>query len=94
MLNAIVDVAHTLTTKALADEDLTLARAAAEIAVLAAPYEESARLNLAKVTAAEGHTREAEAMLKTQVFNRTEDDQPPVELSHRTQEVLANWRAG
>lgn len=90
----VVDVAHTLTTRALADGDLDLARQAAEIAILAGPHEEIARLNLAAVTKVEGRQDEARRMLHDEVVNRAEDDgMAPVELSERTQEVLAQWRA-
>src|SRR5690606_1301490 len=51
---AVVDVAHIVTTRALADGDLTTARRAAETAAMAAPYEEIPRLDLAAVAAAEG----------------------------------------
>ena len=57
LLCAVVDVAHLVTTHALHQGDLPVARAAAELAALAAPYEEIPRLDLAAVAAAQGRTR-------------------------------------
>jgi len=54
MVCAIVDVAHLVITHRLKERNLPVARAAAEIAALAAPYEEIPRLDLAAVAAAEG----------------------------------------
>jgi nucleoid-associated protein YgaU len=84
----IVDVAHLVTTHALATGDLTAARAAAELAELAAPYEEIPKLDLVAVRAAEGHLEDADAYLREQVCNRSEDGGPPEDLSARTQEIL------
>ena len=92
---AVVDVAHTVTTHALATGDLAVARAAAETAALAAPHEEIPRLDLAAVAAAEGRPSEAQRIVRDQVCNRSDDDGAPPELSERTQEVLSqrkDWR--
>jgi hypothetical protein len=95
---ATVDVAHVVTTHALATGDLTAARAAAQLAQLAAPYEEIPRLDLVAVRAAEGHLEDSEAYLRGQVFSRSDDGGPPEDLSQRTQAILRNrqWlsRAG
>lgn len=86
---AVVDVAHLVATHDLHTGDLTGARAAAEIAFLAAPHEEIPTLDLATVTAREGHTHEAIRLLQTDICNRTDDpDQPPGELPERTQQIL------
>ena len=85
---AIVDVAHVVTTRALATGDLTAARAAAELAELAAPYEEIPRLDLVAVRAAEGHPEDSDAYLRDEVCNRSDDGGPPEDLSARTQEIL------
>jgi nucleoid-associated protein YgaU len=85
---AIVDVAHVVTTHALATADITSARAAAQLAQLAAPYEEIPRLDLVAVRAAEGHLEESEAYLREQVCNRSDDGGPPEDLSQRTQSIL------
>jgi hypothetical protein len=63
---AIADVAHVVTTHNLAAGNLKGAPAAAEIAQLAALYEEIPRLDLVAVREAEGHLEEAEAYLREQ----------------------------
>ena len=88
MLCAVVDVAHMVTTDALKDGDLGQARAAAELAALAAPYEEIPRLDLAAVAAAEGHAREAERILREEVCDRSDDGEAPMELSVRTESII------
>ncbi|WP_295695406.1 LysM peptidoglycan-binding domain-containing protein [Lapillicoccus sp.] len=88
MAVAIVDVAHLVTTHALAAGDLTTARLAAETATLAAPHEEIPRLDLAAVATAEGHHAEAQRIIRDEVCNRTDDDEAPPELSTRTQQIL------
>jgi hypothetical protein len=84
---AIADVAHVVTTHALATGDVKGARAAAEIAQLAAPYEEIPRLDLVAVREAEGHFEQAECYLRDEVCNRS-DDGAPENLSERTQAIL------
>jgi hypothetical protein len=84
----IADVAHLVTTHALAAGDLKRARAAAEIAQLAAPYEEIPKLDLVAVRAAEGHLEEAEDYLRDQVCNRSDDNGAPEDLSERTKAIL------
>ena len=89
---ATVDVAHVVTTHSLATGDLPAARAAAELAQLAAPYEEIPRLDLVAVRAAEGHVEDSEAYLRGQVCNRCDDGGPPEDLSQRTQAILRGRR--
>ncbi len=89
LLCAVVDVAHLVTTSALRDGDLARARAAAELAALAAPSEEIPRLDLAAVTAAEGHAHAAERIALEEVCNRSDDGGPPLELSERTERIIA-----
>jgi hypothetical protein len=84
----IADVAHLVTTHALAAGDLKRARAAAEIAQLAAPYEEMPKLDLVAVREAEGHLEEAEDYLRDQVCNRSDDNGAPEDLSERTKAIL------
>jgi hypothetical protein len=57
---------------------------------MAAPHEEIPRLDLAAVAAAEGHEREAERILREDVCNRSDDGQPPMELSERTESIIAS----
>ena len=77
-----------MTTHSLATGDLAAARAAAELAQLAAPYEEIPRLDLVAVRAAEGHVEDADGYLRDQVCNRSDDGGPPEDLSQRTQDIL------
>ncbi|MFB9732825.1 LysM peptidoglycan-binding domain-containing protein [Ornithinimicrobium kibberense] len=89
MTCAVVDVAHIVATHHLQTGDLAGARAAAQIAYLAAPDEEIPTLDLATVTAREGNTAEAVRLLQTDICNRTDDpDLPPAELPERTQQIL------
>jgi hypothetical protein len=85
---AIVDVAHILTTHSLQQGQLSDARTAATLAGRAAPYEEIPRLDLAAVAIAEGHTHQAETILRDQVCNRSDDGGPPLELPERTERIL------
>lgn len=85
---AIVDVAHIVTTHALAAGDLTAARWAAETAAAAAPYEEIPRLDLAAVAAAEGDQDTAQRIIRDEIGNRSDDDLPPPDISDRTAQVL------
>ena len=59
----------------------------AETACKAAPYDDICRLDLVKVAAAEGHEEAAETMLADDVFNRTDDHLPPIDLPERTAKV-------
>jgi hypothetical protein len=85
---AIVDVAHIVTTHALAAGDLPAARWAAETAAAAAPYEEIPRLDLAAVAAAEGDQDKARRIIRDEIGNRSDDDLPPPDISDRTAQVL------
>jgi len=89
---AIVDVAHLVNTHALAAGDTGSARAAADIARLAAPYEETPRLDEAAVDAAEGRTDDVRRIVRDEVCNRSDDGWPPMELSERTKQILAHHR--
>jgi hypothetical protein len=87
---AIVDVAHIVATRALAEHDLELARFAAETAYKAAPHDEIARLDLIDVASAEGHGELAKRQLADDVFNRSDDDLGPVDLPTRTAKIVAD----
>ena len=92
---AIADVAFTLVTHCLKDGDLTRARAAAEIAMLAAPAEEVTRLCMVRITESEGDNAEAHRILREEICNRTDTDDAPTELSVRTDTIIRNhqWLA-
>lgn len=89
MVCAVVDVAHTVAIAALHSGDLQLARSATETALLAAPYEDTPRLDLAAVVAAEGDRQAAERMLRDDVSNRADDGDAPDDLPDRTAELVA-----
>lgn len=86
---AIVDVAHIVTTHALAEGDLAMAHEAVEVAHHAAPYDEITNLDLVAVAAAEGHEELAEQLLNDRIYNRSDDDLGPVELPPRTQDMAS-----
>lgn len=90
MVCAVVDVAHTITIAALHSGDLEVARTATETALFAAPYEDTPRLDLAAVVAAEGDRQTAERMLRDDVSNRADDGDAPDDLPERTAELVAS----
>jgi LysM repeat protein len=90
MVCAVVDVAHVVTIAALHAGELQLARTATETALLAAPYEDTPRLDLAAIFAAEGDQQAADHILRTDVCNRTEDSEPPEDLSPRTADMVSS----
>jgi nucleoid-associated protein YgaU len=89
---AIVDVAHLLATSALAAGDTASARAVVDISRLAAPDEEAPRLDSAAVDRADGRAAHARRTLVEQVCNRSDDGEPPLDLSPRTRQILAHHR--
>jgi nucleoid-associated protein YgaU len=90
MTSAIVDVAHIVSAHALANDDSALALWAARTAYAAAPYDEVAQLDVIQAVAAGGDDEEAKKQLAERVFNRRDDDQPPIELPQRTAEIVEN----
>ena len=84
---AIADVAHILTTRGLCEGDLDLAKFAAEKGYLAAPYDESACLDMIAVEKALGHDEEAERRLR-QHLSRTDDDLGPVDPPDATTQII------
>lgn len=88
MTCAIVDVAHIVTTHALATNQLDLARFSAETAYRAAPYDETSRLDLIDVAAATGHAGAAQKQLVDDVLNRSDDGLGPIDIPDRTAEVI------
>lgn len=89
---AVVDVAHIVIVDALSRNDLKRAERAAETACRAAPYDEIARLDLAKVAEAEGDHERAERIIRDEVCNRCDDEHGPVDLPARSAELLADRR--
>lgn len=89
MVCAVVDVAHLVAITALHTGDLKVARNACETAMLAAPYEDTPRLDLAAVVAAQGDRQAAERILHDDVCNRAENGEAPDDLSDRTADLVA-----
>jgi nucleoid-associated protein YgaU len=92
MTAAIVDVGHIVTTSALAEGDLDLADFASQAAIAAAPYDDIATLDRAEVQRATGDVEGADARMRSDVFNRTDDELGPIQLPPRTAEVVERKR--
>lgn len=90
---AIVDVAHIVTIASLQTGDLEHARAAAESARRAAPWEDTPRLDLAAVTNAEGHPAEAQRILE-EIRNRDDDNETYPDVPERTAVMLGRANSG
>lgn len=95
MTGAIADVALVVTVACLKKGDLSGARAATELAILAAPYEEATRLSLVQITDTEGNRQEAERILRDEICNRSDDGDVPPELNERTKTIIGDkeWLA-
>lgn len=91
---AIADVAHLLTIHYQQTGRLDLARAATETALIAAPADSTARLDLATITKAEGHLDEARRIIREDICNVADEDGLPADIGARTEEILAGltWR--
>ncbi|MGZ6583129.1 MAG: LysM peptidoglycan-binding domain-containing protein [Solirubrobacteraceae bacterium] len=85
---AIVDTAHIVTTHALTVGDLDLAGFAAQKGYVAAPYEETPRLDLIAVDQALGAHERAEDRLQADILNRSDDDLGPIEPPERTTRIV------
>lgn len=92
MIATIVDVGHIVTTHALAVGDLDLADFASNIALAASPYDEIATLDRAEVDRACGDVEGADARLRNDAFNRSDDQYGPIQLPPRTTEVVEGKR--
>ncbi|WP_110241674.1 LysM peptidoglycan-binding domain-containing protein [Nocardioides gilvus] len=93
MTSAIVDVGHIVTAHALAAGDDDLALWAAQVSYAAAPYDEIAQLDVVQAEKAAGHDAKAKHHLNDKVFNRRDDEPPPIDLPQRTQQIVGekNW---
>ena len=92
LLCGIVDVAHVVSTIALEAGDMRQARAAAELAALAAPSEATPQLDLAAVAAREGQPGKAAAIARAVVTWRDGSGEPPLDLSDRAETILRTHR--
>jgi hypothetical protein len=88
MTSAIVDVGHVVSAHALANDDSALALWAARTAYTASPYDEVAQLDVIQAVAAGGDDEQARKDLADKVFNRRDDELPPIELPERTKKVV------
>jgi len=84
LATAVVEVAHVLALDAVQRREYAEARAAAEVATVAAPYDEVATLDLAAAVRAEGRVSEADRILRSQVFAPVSDDDAPGTANRRT----------
>ena len=91
LLCAVVDVAHTVTTIALANGQLQQARAAAELAALTAPDETTPQLDLAAIANQEGDPGRAAIIATAMVSGRTAGE-PRSDLSERAEAILRSHR--
>ncbi|MEU6137579.1 bacterial transcriptional activator domain-containing protein [Nocardioides sp. NPDC047086] len=84
-VSMIVDTAHIVVSRALAEGDHALAREAADIALLAAPHDDIPHLDYVRVLTATGHQGLAEKELDDHIYNRDDGDGPvePPERSKR-----------
>ena len=89
---AIVDVAHLVTSIALEADDTRQARAAAELAMLAAPDQHTPALDLATVAAKQGRDDEAEELARSVVEWTDGSGEPPIELPERADRILRTHR--
>ncbi|MCW5952814.1 MAG: LysM peptidoglycan-binding domain-containing protein [Propionibacteriaceae bacterium] len=88
LVAGIIDVAHILTTHALATGDLKRARAATEIARAVAPEDPTPHLDLARIADHEGRPTEA-ARIAQEVTDWTDGSgYGPVDTSERTNAIL------
>jgi hypothetical protein len=93
MTAAIVDVGHIVTTHALALGDLGLADFASSVTIAASPYDEIANLDRVAVDRAMGNIDKADAGMRDEISNRSDDGYGPIQLPPRTIEVVEGKRA-
>lgn len=88
LVAGIIDVAHVLTTHALAAGDLKRARAATEIAQAVAPGDPTPQLDLARIADHEGHPDEAARIAREITEWNDHTGYGPIDTSERTNAIL------
>lgn len=100
VLVGIEAVAHTVILHSIQSGDLSTAQWAAQVSLRANPHSEVARLDMASVLMREGSPSAASAaaqMLRSDVIERTDGQDVPMDLPARTEEILQrhpHWWAG
>ncbi|MDR7381234.1 LysM peptidoglycan-binding domain-containing protein [Promicromonospora iranensis] len=89
MTAAIGDVAHLVYTRAMAEDDIELARWAAQVGKQANPDDETARLDDITIQYVTGHAELARKRLAEEIYDRTDDEWPPPDPPERTREITA-----
>lgn len=87
MTCAIADVGHIVCAHALAESNPGLAMWAAQVAHTAAPFDEVAQLDLIQAEKAAGKDEQAREDLEKRIWNRRDDELPPVATPTRTGEI-------
>lgn len=86
--HAIIDAAHTVFLRSMADGDHDRARSVCTTALDAVPQDEIIRMDLVQLDWAQGHVGSAEQRLRDEVFDRTDHGLADIDISGRTRKVL------
>ncbi|MEV0949074.1 LysM peptidoglycan-binding domain-containing protein [Promicromonospora sp. NPDC050249] len=89
MTAAIGDVAHLVHTRAMAEENIELARWAAQVGKQANPDDETSRLDDITIQYVTGHAELARKRLAEEIYDRSDDEWPPPDPPERTREITA-----
>ncbi|GAA2234205.1 LysM peptidoglycan-binding domain-containing protein [Promicromonospora sukumoe] len=89
MTAAIGDVAHLVHTRAMAEENIDLARWAAQVGKQANPDDETSRLDDITIQYVTGHAELARKRLAEEIYDRSDDEWPPPDPPERTREIAA-----
>jgi len=89
MTAAIGDVAHLVHTRAMAEENIDLARWAAQVGRQANPDDETSRLDDITIQYVTGHAELARKRLAEEIYDRSDDEWPPPDPPERTREIAA-----
>ncbi|MFE7503868.1 LysM peptidoglycan-binding domain-containing protein [Promicromonospora sp. NPDC057488] len=89
MTAAIGDVAHLVHTRAMAEENIELARWAAHVGKQANPDDETSRLDDITIQYVTGHAELARKRLAEEIYDRSDDEWPPPDPPERTSEITA-----